>query len=131
MAAEMWDLNSYLKVPGYGEIIAENPAGYASGGISTGPTSGYPVTLHGTEAIIPLSNGSVPVTLSGYAAGSQSDPEIKALLSELVSVSKGKQYVTMTLEDGTSFRGYIRREADTVRVEANGRPGMETKRIYN
>ena len=31
---------------------------YASGGISTGPTSGYPVTLHGREAVIPLGDGN-------------------------------------------------------------------------
>jgi hypothetical protein len=31
---------------------------YATGGISTGPTSGYPVTLHGREAVIPLGDGN-------------------------------------------------------------------------
>lgn len=47
--------------------------GYATGGISTGPTSGYPVTLHGTEAVIPLATGSVPVTIQwgGLVAGLQ------------------------------------------------------------
>jgi hypothetical protein len=33
------------------------------GGIATGPESGYPATLHGTEAVIPLKNGAVPVSL--------------------------------------------------------------------
>ena len=38
--------------------------GFHSGGISTGPASGYPVTLHGTEAVVPLPDGnSIPVTL--------------------------------------------------------------------
>lgn len=38
---------------------------YASGGISRGPSSGYPVELHGTEAVIPLPDGrAVPVTLT-------------------------------------------------------------------
>ena len=32
--------------------------GYATGGIATGPLSGYGVTLHGTEAIIPLGDGN-------------------------------------------------------------------------
>lgn len=31
---------------------------YATGGISAGPTSGYPVTLHGREAVIPLGDGN-------------------------------------------------------------------------
>lgn len=30
------------------------PGGYQHGGIASGPASGYPVTLHGTEAILPL-----------------------------------------------------------------------------
>jgi hypothetical protein len=33
------------------------------GGIAKGPDSGYPATLHGTEAVIPLKNGAVPVSL--------------------------------------------------------------------
>ncbi len=37
---------------------------FGDGGIATGPKSGYPATLHGTEAVIPLKNGSVPVSLS-------------------------------------------------------------------
>ena len=35
-----------------------NTRGYATGGIATGPLSGYGVTLHGTEAIIPLGDGN-------------------------------------------------------------------------
>jgi actin-related protein len=31
------------------------------GGIFSGPMSGYPVTMHGDEAVIPLKNGKVPV----------------------------------------------------------------------
>jgi hypothetical protein len=38
--------------------------GYASGGIASGSTSGYPAVLHGTEAVVPLPNGkSIPVDL--------------------------------------------------------------------
>ena len=43
---------------------SRSTSGFSDGGISTGPTSGYPVTLHGTEAIIPLRSGAVPVTIS-------------------------------------------------------------------
>ncbi len=45
-------------------IASEKPS-YAEGGIARGPTSGYPATLHGTEAIIPLRGGSIPVTVKG------------------------------------------------------------------
>lgn len=34
------------------------------GGMFSGPASGYPATLHGDEAVIPLKDGAVPVTLS-------------------------------------------------------------------
>jgi phage-related protein len=40
--------------------------GFSEGGIAKGPTSGYPVALHGTEAIVPLPNGrSIPVEMKG------------------------------------------------------------------
>lgn len=41
--------------------ISDN--GFADGGIASGPTTGYNALLHGTEAIIPLKNGAVPVDL--------------------------------------------------------------------
>lgn len=45
--------------------VAEG-AGFADGGISTGPTTGYPTILHGTEAVVPLpDNKSIPVKLEG------------------------------------------------------------------
>jgi len=34
------------------------------GGMFNGPSSGYPMTMHGPEAVIPLENGAVPVSLS-------------------------------------------------------------------
>ena len=44
----------------------EIPAQYAEGGIASGPKSGYPAELHGTEAVIPLPDGkSVPVEMQG------------------------------------------------------------------
>ena len=38
--------------------------GFDEGGIAEGPKSGYPATLHGTEAVVPLSNNrSIPVSM--------------------------------------------------------------------
>lgn len=37
----------------------------ADGGMFKGPKSGYPATLHGAEAVIPLKGGAVPVTMPG------------------------------------------------------------------
>ena len=40
--------------------------GYATGGIARGSTSGYPATLHGTEAVVPLPHGGkIPVEMKG------------------------------------------------------------------
>jgi hypothetical protein len=107
-----------------GDIVA-HVQGYASGGIAYGPTSGYSATLHGTEAVIPLASGSVPVTVSG-----DSDPEIKTLLQQLVAQGYNKQSVTLTLDNGKSFTGTIKALADEVRVSANERKGVETRRLY-
>ena len=44
--------------------------GFAGGGVASGPTSGYPVKLHGTEAVVPLPDGrSIPVSIKGDAGG--------------------------------------------------------------
>ena len=44
--------------------------GFQDGGIATGPMTGYDVTLHGTEAVVPLPNGrSIPVELNGGGGG--------------------------------------------------------------
>ena len=36
----------------------------ANGGVFDGPKSGYAATLHGNEAVIPLKDGAVPVSMS-------------------------------------------------------------------
>jgi hypothetical protein len=39
---------------------------FSSGGIAKGRNSGYPVTLHGTEAVVPLPDGKkIPVKMEG------------------------------------------------------------------
>ncbi|WNL39820.1 phage tail tape measure protein [Halomonas sp. PAMB 3232] len=38
---------------------------FRDGGIASGPDSGYPVELHGTEAVIPLKNGPIPLQITG------------------------------------------------------------------
>jgi hypothetical protein len=54
-----------------------NVPGFASGGIVSGPKSGFPAMLHGTEAIIPLGSGrvtkeSLPETLLSALSGMNS-----------------------------------------------------------
>jgi tape measure domain-containing protein len=57
--------------------------GYASGGIATGPNTGYPALLHGTEAIIPLSGGrGIPVEIDNGAL----IREVAAMRSEMRAI---------------------------------------------
>ena len=43
---------------------------FSGGGIASGPSSGYPATLHGTEAVVPLPDGkTIPVSLEGMGGG--------------------------------------------------------------
>ena len=45
------------------------PRSMALGGIARGPQAGYPAVLHGTEAVIPMPSGSIPVEMKGGAGG--------------------------------------------------------------
>lgn len=57
----------------------------ATGGTVSGPDSGYPVLLHGTEAVVPLPDGrSIPVELSQNinASGSINTEKLEMLLSK-------------------------------------------------
>jgi len=78
---------------------------YASGGIASGPLSGYPVMLHGTEAIIPL-NGHQSV------ASRQSNT--------VIHVHVGND----------EFQSYVRQTADGVYVARAKRPGIGTRRVF-
>jgi len=51
---------------GWGGGGADEGGFWKYGGISRGPETGYPVTLHGDEAVVPLSGGrSIPVDMKG------------------------------------------------------------------
>jgi hypothetical protein len=60
---------------GYSQLAAPKSKGYADGGISMGPASGHTELLHGTEAVIPLKSGSIPVQLQGGGNGGGFDIE--------------------------------------------------------
>ena len=84
--------------------------GYAEGGIATGPKSGYSALLHGTEAIIPMGKGNIPLTLQNdYSEGILL--EIKGLRTELrnvnavnsLKIKKIKQTLDRVSDGGTTF----------------------------
>lgn len=71
-----------------GGVVAGGSGGFAEGGISSGPSSGYMQLLHGTEAVIPLKNGSVPVEVSGGSGGGPWVYELIALIRGLPEAIK-------------------------------------------
>lgn len=66
--------------------------GARDGGIFEGPKSGYPMTLHGSEAVIPLKNGSVPVNMN-----------LEGLSRLMPSVPVKNGAVPVTLKSDTLF----------------------------
>jgi hypothetical protein len=60
--------------------------GFAEGGIATGPAAGHMELLHGTEAIIPLQNGSVPVQLQDGAGGGTTNVSVQLTISSPVTI---------------------------------------------
>jgi hypothetical protein len=72
--------------------VAGDPVHFQAreGGVFSGPDSGYDnITLHGTEAVIPLKNGAVPVRLFGdETAGSDASdgmPDFGSMINSLSS----------------------------------------------
>jgi hypothetical protein len=58
-------------------------------------------------------------------------PEIKELLQRLINPGSQKQNITLKLDNGKDLSGFIRSEADDVRIKANDRNAMARRRLYN
>jgi hypothetical protein len=57
------------------------------GGVARGPNSGYPATLHGDEAIIPLNNGAGDF-VKMFEDMANSNREMAGLMQEMVRAQK-------------------------------------------
>ena len=85
----------------YGGVFSKGQKmpGYAFGGIAKGPQSGYPVMMHGKEAIVPLPQGnSIPVELRG--AGQQNNVTVNVSVDNQGKVSQDTQ---ATSNDGANL----------------------------
>lgn len=64
----------------------------AQGGILSGPMSGYPAMLHGKEAVIPLQEGSVPVSMPALdelvSSNRAVDAQVQVLRNEMGSMMR-------------------------------------------
>lgn len=111
--------------------------GYAGGGISSGAKSGHWEMLHGTEAVIPLERGNIPIDfgfdirqLLTRATGR--DDQIAEMIQKLLEITSQNSNLQIEVNVGNEkLTSYIQREADKVRVEANKRPGNEKIRLYH
>jgi len=91
--------------------------GFSDGGVASGPSSGYPVALHGTEAVVPLPDGrTIPVSIKGDMGGGGSTNNITINVSggggnakEIAkAVSEEVSKVMRTKSRGNSYsRGVI------------------------
>lgn len=65
-------------------LQALQPEGFATGGVSTGPKSGYNVELHGTEAVVPLPDGNtIPVSLTTSGMAGMLDAIIDKTVNQI------------------------------------------------
>ena len=105
-------MNMIDSMPGgrYGGVM-KPPAGYRSGGIADGPSTGYPAMLHGREAVVPLPHGDkIPVELKG--GGSQQNN-----VGVTVNINRDGSSETSTDSDGQNGEKLGNLIAATVRKE--------------
>ena len=98
----------------YGGIAKD----YSIGGIARGPQAGYPATLHGTEAVVPLPNNkSIPVDLQG--AGSQNNVVVNVSVNNEGGASEDTQADT---NEGKKFGSAISAAVQTeiIKQQRNG-----------
>ncbi|MFI0472973.1 DUF4214 domain-containing protein [Halomonas sp. HMF6819] len=96
------------------ESSSEKLPKFRDGGIASGPMSGYQVELHGTEAVIPLQNGPVPLRIE---SSNQQNP----LLEELRLVTQRLEGCERQLEEANSINVAI--------AEHNAKLASETERM--
>jgi len=87
-----------MKNQGLKQKVRNDPVhfSFGDGGIASGPTTGYTAELHGTEAVIPLKNGAVPVSLDmkSLSPGNTDHAAIKDLIVKLNSNNDATKKIT-------------------------------------
>ncbi|MDC8803951.1 phage tail length tape measure family protein [Halomonas pacifica] len=103
-----------LRSSEYDRYISSGLPGYADGGIAAGPTSGYPVELHGVEAVVPLKGGNIPVSLSMPPMPSSDG----SIVREFQRLNKQIEVLNRRVSDLQSSNAAIARYADKQAYEA-------------
>ena len=115
---EYADLYEHIISQGWPDLPSQLPQ-FAEGGVASGPTSGYPVELHGTEVVSTIPQFSQLINGGSTQVGASDRPIDISLTVEI----EGKPL-------DIKIKNISSREADRVRVTANKRPGNETRRLY-
>jgi len=116
--------NTIAKLQNYAKVAAPTAA---DGGMFKGPRSGYAATLHGMEAVIPLKNGSVPVSLSmkdiTAAGGNNQLPnlveEIRNKLTELKTQNNSDTATSELRTIVQDFKTVILTAVETMSAKGN------------
>ena len=111
---EHWDQRT--KMPDDAEGYSD--PGFAMGGIASGPATGFRATLHGTEAIVPLSdNRSIPVQ---FDSPLDSMPDMSSLASGSTAT------VMKQLEDLLTKLGTTSPDKGGIGTDITKKPGQTT-----
>ena len=96
-----------MSAPGY--------RSFSMGGVASGPNSGYPAVLHGTEAVVPLPNGrSIPVEMSGGAGVNNINVNVNMTTGQVDSESDNAEMIGI----GKAIAEAVKNE-----IEVQQRPG--------
>ena len=96
-----------MSAPGY--------RSYSSGGVASGPSSGYPAMLHGTEAVVPLPNGrSIPVEMKGSTGTNNISVNVNMTTGQADAEADNAQMISV----GKAIAEAVKNE-----IEVQQRPG--------
>lgn len=83
--------------------------GYANGGIATGPKTGYPALLHGTEAVIPLEGGKkVPIDISSVTGALEGANTVSGVLKDKSKVASMMPPGRLTMPGTTDLSSSVK-----------------------
>ena len=83
--------------------------GYANGGIATGPKTGYPALLHGTEAVIPLEGGKkVPIDISSVTGALEGATTVSGVVKDKSKVASMMPPGRLTMPGTTDLSSSVK-----------------------
>lgn len=91
---------------------------FNGGGIASGPASGYPVMMHGIEAVVPLDRGAIPVRLDTTAANDAVVRHLQVMSSEFGSMTSELSALRKDMRSGMAYAASQRDQLRSVQQES-------------